>query len=230
METQPLDPLSSLIAANQQNAIEVNGPKQLGQSDFLQLLVAKLENQDPLAPSEDSEFVAQLATFSSLEQLVNANDNLQTLALGQSQIVNAQALSLIGKEALVESDSQVRIHNGRPDTIVYSVPKPATSVTLTVTNEAGEVVRTFELDNTAKGRVTLEWDGTDADGNPLADGIYHLEVQAQDLEGLPMEISLFKSLPIDGVNFAGGFITLISGDLEIPIDSIYEFRASQNLP
>ena len=118
METQPLDPLAGLIAAGQEQVIQVDGPEQLGQSDFLQLLVAKLENQDPLSPSEDTEFIAQLAQFSSLEQLVSANDNLLALSVGQSQILNAQALTLIGKEARVESGSQVRIHNGRPDTIV----------------------------------------------------------------------------------------------------------------
>ncbi len=43
-----------------------------------------------------------------------------------------------------------------------------------------------------------------------------------------MEIGLYQSLPIDGVNFAGGFITLVSGDLEIPLDSIFEFRSGRN--
>ncbi len=71
----------------------------LGKDDFLQLLVAQLQNQDPLKPMESTEFTAQLAQFSSLEQLYNVNENLDDLGSNQLAMNNTQTISMIGKSA-----------------------------------------------------------------------------------------------------------------------------------
>ncbi len=199
--------------------------RDLGRDEFLALLVAKLENQDPLEPAKDTEFVAELATFSSLEQLITVNDNLEGLSSSQSQLINAQALDLIGREALIESGNELRIKNGNPDTIVYAVPRQARDLSLTVLDSSGELVRNFELEKSPNGRVTLDWDGTDADGNKLADGDYQIKINAVDTQGEPMSIALFRSLKIDGVNFFDGKIALIAGDRELPYEMILEIRA-----
>jgi flagellar basal-body rod modification protein FlgD len=228
METT-IDPVIAL--QDQQAATAAagsSGTQELGREEFLKLLVAKLENQDPLNPAEDTEFVAQLATFSSLEQLIHANGTLDNIVLGQMDLVNAQALDLIGKEALVESDWEVNVKDGVPDELVYSIPQDARGVTLTITDANGVPVRTFELETTPNGRVTLDWDGTGEDGEPLADGTYKITVNATDLDGEPMSIALFRSLPIDGVTFVDGWISLISGDQVVPFDSIIEFRAGRS--
>ena len=71
----------------------------LGKDDFLQLLVTQLQNQDPLNPMDSTEFTAQLAQFSSLEQLYNVNDNLDSLGTNQLTMNNTQTVSMIGKSA-----------------------------------------------------------------------------------------------------------------------------------
>ena len=226
MDTVTVDPiLASSQAATQAQAVTANATPALGKEDFMKLLLAQLEHQDPMNPQDDAQFVSQLATFSSLEQLQTANGNLETLALGQSNLINSQALNLIGKNALVESGDTVHVQGGVPDSIVYSLPKEASSATLTVFGPDGAPVRTFDLDKSASGRTSLAWDGTDSNGKPLADGDYRIEVTATDLDGAPMTVSLFQSLSIDGVNFGGTGIELISGDREIPFDSIVEIRA-----
>ena len=83
----------------------------LGKEDFLKLLVAQLAHQDPLSPMENQEFVAQLAQFSSLEQMTNVNSNLQLLQVAQASMTNSQIASLIGKNVEVRSD-QVRLLGG----------------------------------------------------------------------------------------------------------------------
>jgi len=223
-----LDPVLDVIAqreaaaaAAQQNALTQG----LGRDEFLKLLIAQLENQDPLEPAKDTEFVAQMATFSSLEQLINANDNLEALALGQTSLVNSQALNLIGKSALVEAGSQFHIGNGKPEELVYILPQPAESAQLTLYASDGTPVHTFELETTPNGRVTLAWDGKDLDGKPVPDGDYRIEISATDGKGEPIPIALFKSLPIDGVNFLDGGFTLVSGDREIPFELILEIRS-----
>lgn len=199
--------------------------RELGRDEFLRLLVAKLQNQDPLEPSKDTQFVSELATFSSLEQLIEVNQNLQGLGLSQAQLINSQALGLIGKEALIDAGGTLRIKDGQPDTLVYAVPREAQDVTLTIRNASGQVVRTFALGPSPDGRVTLDWDGTDENGLVLADGDYTLDVQATDTQGQPMTVALWRSLPIQAVAFLNGGIALISGDLEIPFEMIYEIRA-----
>lgn len=220
--------IESLTSANApQNTAAATSAPALGRDDFLALLVAKLENQDPLDPAGDTEFVSQLATFSSLEQLIDVNDNLQGIGQGQALLVNSQALGLIGKEALVEAGGEVRIKNGEPETLVYAVPREANAVTMTIRDANGVTVRTLDLQTSPNGRVTVDWDGKDQDGNPLPDGDYKVEITATDTNDEPMIVPLFRSLPIDGVSFLAGGIALISGDREIPFETIFEFRAGR---
>ena len=76
----------------------VNASKEMDRDAFLSLLITQLQNQDPLNPTDSTEFTAQLAQFSSLEQLGNVNENLKQLQDFQASINNSQAVSLIGKE------------------------------------------------------------------------------------------------------------------------------------
>jgi flagellar basal-body rod modification protein FlgD len=225
------DPILSIM--QQRQAAEAasaaaEATQDLGREEFLSLLIAQLQNQDPLNPAEDTEFISQLATFSSLEQLIAANDNLINLAIGQASLVNAQALSLIGMEALVEVGDEIEITDGVPHQLVYVVPQEAESATLRIYDDEDNLVRTIELETTPNGRVTLPWDGTDDEGNPLEDGTYRIEVTATDLEGEPLAIALFRALTIDGVNFGPEGVSLVSGDREVLFEDILEIRAAQS--
>lgn len=226
IETDPILAIAERSEAAREAAVSQAG-KTLGRDEFLRLLIAQLQHQDPMSPVKDTEFVAQLATFSSLEQQMETNRRLDTLALGQASLVQSQALGLIGKDALVEAGDTVRIRNGKPDGLVYALPKPAREATLTVYGPDGAPVRVFTLEPGADGRVALDWDGKNQNGVPLPDGEYRIEVRATDLEGEPMKIALFRSLPIDGVNFGGEGLALVSGDREIPFETIVEIRAGR---
>ena len=225
MEALNFDPVGDVIAARDAQAQAQELPGGLGRDEFLKLLVAQLENQNPLEPAKDTEFVAQLATFSSLEQLISANDNLTALAVGQSNLINSQALGLIGKDALVEAGDEIRIAQGNPDQIVYALPRQANAATLTIYDENGTPLRVFDLQTTPNGRIELDWDGTDAQGNAVADGSYRFEVNATDAEGEPLALALFRSLPIEGVNFGSEGVSLVSGDQTISFATILEIRA-----
>ncbi|HEU4402291.1 MAG TPA: flagellar hook capping FlgD N-terminal domain-containing protein [Candidatus Polarisedimenticolia bacterium] len=221
------DPVLSAAQAAQeaQVASSTKSPHALGKDEFLKLLVAQLEHQDPLTPKADTEFVAQLATFSSLEQLMTANTNLTSIAAGQGSLLDAQALGLIGKEALVAGGDAVHVRQGKPDLIMYALPGPAREATLTLYGKDGAPVRTFRLDPGADGRVLLPWDGTDESGKPLADGDYRIEASATGASGEKLNVSLFRSLTIDAVDFGGEGISLVSGGQAIPFGSIVEIRA-----
>lgn len=227
MDTTAVNPVQSLAGVLDPTAA-AKQPGALGKEEFLTLLIKQLENQDPLEPMENSEFVAQLATFSSLEQLLAANDKLEMLAAGQVNLVNAQALNLIGKVALVAGNGEITVKAGVPDTLAYSLPNEAASAKITVYNADGVPVKVLTLDPKATGRATVDWDGTGDDGKPLPDGTYRVEASATDASGNTLEVSLFRALSIDSVSFDGGIISLISGDQEIPFDRIVEIRAGRS--
>ena len=86
--------------------------KLLGKDDFMKLLLAQLKNQDPLNPMDGTDFTAQLAQFSSLEQLSNLNTELKVQSVNQMTLGYAQSVNMIGKE-VVASDRQ-HDHGKRP--------------------------------------------------------------------------------------------------------------------
>lgn len=232
MSTTPIDPTQAGAAAGL--AAPNTTTPTLGQDDFLKLFIAKLENQDPLSPSEDTEFIAELATFSSLEQLINVNGNLQGLSLGQTQLLNAQSLDLIGKSALISSDGTLNVTSGVAEEIVYELPEGTRTASLRILDAQGKELRSITLDPSSQGRVSLAWDGMIDDPNdpagpqiPISDGDYQIEIIGTNVDGDTLSASLYRSLPIDGMSFEQGLIQLISGHRTIPMETIVEFRSSQ---
>jgi flagellar basal-body rod modification protein FlgD len=227
METT-LDPVVG-AAANANAALAARdslGPATLGRDDFLKLLIAQLQNQDPMEPAKDTEFMSQLATFSSLEQLISANANLENLALGQASLLNSQALTLIGREALVAAGDTVKVEDGKPAKLMYQLPQTAHDATLTVYGADGVPLRVLKLDASGGSWKALDWDGLDSQGHALADGDYRIEVSATGADGQPFKVPLAQALSIDGIRFGGeDGITLVSGDRELPFDEILEIRA-----
>ncbi|ANM30534.1 hypothetical protein ABI59_14550 [Acidobacteria bacterium Mor1] len=219
-----LTSLNPLVGTTQSNLTQEAPSNELGRNEFLQLLVAKLENQDPLNPAQDTEFIEQLATFSSLEQLISANDNLENLALGQGSLINAQALSLLGKEALSASDGLIELRDGLPEKMVYELPEGVQNAELVIRDSAGKPVRSIELTGEPGLRHDLEWDGLDEEGNRLDDGEYSYTVTATDGSGEELPVNVFEALKIDGVKFLNGGLALLSGDRELRMDAILEFR------
>lgn len=167
-------------AANQVAATLANtsgGTKSLGEQDFLNLLVAQLQNQDPLKPQDPSAFTAQLAQFSSLEQLTNVNSNLTKMASAN----NMSDLNMIGKQVVVNGD-QFNLGSSAV-TFGYQLNSAATKVDLEVLDSNGDTVATLEQQNMDGGQHLLSWDGTNDSGKALPAGQYRLAIKATDADG-----------------------------------------------
>lgn len=190
---------------------------------FLQLLVQQLQHQDPLNPISDQNFTAQLAQFSSLEQLAQINQNLVGIGAGQESLVNSQALNLLGKTVLVTGIDQVRLSAGSSERIYVEAAEGATAH-VKIKNAAGEVVRTLDV-AAGSGRRQVAWDGKDDAGHPLADGTYTVEVAATDASGNQAAARLLLALSVTGVSFAGGSLGLMAGDRTLSFDQILEIQS-----
>lgn len=148
-----------------------------GEQRFLKLLVTQLNNQDPLNPLDNAELTSQLAQMSTVSGIEKLNTAFQSLLAqsGSSQVL--QSASLIGHAVLVPGTG-LTLAQGVAVPFAVEVPQGADSVKVTVTDAAGNTVRSFDLGALPPGVKTLSWDGRSDAGAPLADGAYSFNVTA----------------------------------------------------
>ena len=198
-----------------------NPSQELDRDAFLNLLITQLQNQDPLNPTDSVEFTAQLAQFSSLEQLGNVNDNLKQLQDFQASINNSQAVSLIGKEITANGNS-LTYTGGQPVACNFKLDGDATIVAVSIYDHTGEFVRSFESYNLSAGNHTLQWDGMDQNSSLAAAGNYSFEVMAADANGNAIQTTTFFSGTVDKVIFDNNITYLISGNQRVALGDIIE--------
>lgn len=162
---------------------------------FLQLLTAQIQNQDPLAPMESTEFITQLAQLSSVEQSVATNEKLSRIT-GQIASVTAIAdIGLIDREVSVETGS-VKLDEGVAE-ISYTLSRTAQTAQVNILDEAGTVIRSIEGPTPAAGEpATLTWDGRDSSGSLVADGYYTAEINAESPAGETVGYRMFSDLRV----------------------------------
>lgn len=179
----------------------------MGKEDFLKLLVAQLSQQDPLNPQDGAEFVAQLAQFSSVEQLMNIRGGLDTLALAQQASTSAQVVGFIGREVVALGD-QVRLDAGAGEAS-FALGADAASVTVDVVNGEGKTVASVDGGRLGAGEQTVRLAGVrDADGNAL-EGDYTFRVRAKDAKGNAIDATTFTRGLVTGVTFENGYPELM---------------------
>jgi flagellar basal-body rod modification protein FlgD len=210
----PIDSNASAGDAQSSPAAQI-----LGKDDFLNMLIAQLQHQDPLNPTEGTEFTAQLAQFSSLEQLSNINDRLENMGQFQASLIDSQAVSYIGKEITAEGNS-IQLESGRPVECHFELGANAALAVISVYDASGGFVTSFETGPLNSGRQSVAWDGTDNNGNLASAGLYRFEVQALDAENQNLSVTPLMSSVVTGVSFQGQTTSLIT-DLEtIAIDDV----------
>jgi len=187
---------------------------ELGKTEFLNLLLAQLEFQDPMNPLKDQEFVAQLAQFSALEQQMLTNKRLEGVQMSQLALSNAQMASLIGKD-VVASGKTLRIDTGNVPPVALRLESAASTVKVRIKNAAGQVVATLERPAMGAGDHRLDWSGKDTAGNPLPPGNYTVEIEAKDAGGNTVSATPMLTGTITGVSFDKGYAEILVGDVPI---------------
>lgn len=201
------------------------GKSELGKDDFLKLMIEQLKNQDPLSPMEGTEFTAQLAQFSSLEQLNNMSKSLEQSISANFQLTqavnNTMTASLIGKEVKLEGTSLV--YNGQTDIgLGYNLPDTASSVTVKIFNQDGVLVKSFDGLEKTKGDHKLSWDFTDNNGGKVPIGNYRFEVEAKSMNNEDMVVKPFRTGLIDSLRFTDNGTMLVIDNIEYNLADVYE--------
>jgi flagellar basal-body rod modification protein FlgD len=223
MDTSAISSSTGTSSSGMTSALSGTSATSLGKQDFLKLLVAQLSHQDPLKPMENTEFVAQLAQFSNLEQLVSVNSNLELLQVSQMAMTNGQLAGLIGKE-VEASGSTISLTKGGTAPINFTLDSNASEVTLKITDSKGNTVRTITMSSASKGLNTTSWDGKDSNGNELASGSYKVAVSAKDSSGNSVSASSTFTGTVTGVTYEDGAAYLEIGSSTIPVSDIIAVR------
>lgn len=174
------------------------GSSQLGKQDFLNLLVKQLQYQDPLNPMDDKDFVAQLAQFSSLEQLTNISTGIDSLNKSQDRQQMMQAVGFIGKEVKASGYS-VNKNGTAVSKMYYTLPSDATAVTINIMDANGNIVRSDALGAQTAGEHGYVWDGKNTDGKLVDDGSYSIGITTSKADGTSMLVKSSVTGIVSGV-------------------------------
>ncbi|HLU28529.1 MAG TPA: FlgD immunoglobulin-like domain containing protein, partial [Glycomyces sp.] len=208
---------------------------------FLRMLVAQLSNQDPMNPQQGHEFAAQLAQFSSVEQLSTIGETLSVhtqllaqlsaglnaSALQQSEMAAmltqrgdlAAASGLIGQTIEANGNHVVWDGTGRAE-FGLELAEPAAHTQVVIRDEDGNVVRTLDLGHLGAGRHVPTWDGLDERGRPVEPGAYTFEVKATDPAGERIEATPFTRGRVDRITIEADGITLWIGTLAVAMSDL----------
>ena len=185
---------SSSVAPTGQNS-------QLGQEDFLALMVAQLQNQDPFKPMENGDFLGQMAQFSTVNGLQELNDKFAGLSANLSGDQALQAASLIGREVLVEQDSFRLSEAGESRPLAFVAEGPS-NVVVDIRDASGQLIQSLNVQASGAGMQRLEWNGRNARGAEVPAGTYQISARQLDASG-EVALPVLVSGRIDAVALGG---------------------------
>lgn len=211
--------IAQATAAGAQSSGATSSSKKLADNfdTFLSLLTTQLKYQDPLDPMDSNQFVAQLVQFSNVEQAIATNTNLEKLLSMQSANQMVGALGYIGKQVEATS-AQIPLKNGEA-TFSYTLDGNAESAAVVITDRVGNTVFTAPAE-TAAGKHSFTWQGTDSSGLTVADGAYSVKVVARDRDNGVVGASTAAVATVDGVETTETGFLLSLGDVKVELKDV----------
>lgn len=218
--------ITSTASTTSTTSSSASSTSSLGTYDtFIQLLCTQLQYQDPLNPTDATQFTSQLAQYSALEQQMETNDKLDELVDAMSSLSLSNGTGYLGRTVEAEGTDVSVEADGTVDAgWVYALDSDAAAVTLTVTDEDGNVVWSG-AGETSSGRHSFDWDGTDSDGNAVGEGVYTLSVTAADSSGNSVDSTTYVSGTVTGVSSVSGSAVVELGEMAISLDAITRLAA-----
>jgi flagellar basal-body rod modification protein FlgD len=194
----------------------IRAPGELGQEDFMRLMVAQMENQDPTKPMDNFEFLSQIAQFGTVDGIQGIEKGVE--GLGNAILSNQalQAVDLVGHQIMTDSNlGELTGAEGATLDATISLPDTAAEVTLYIQDLSGRLVYSQPLGPAAAGNKGVQWNGLDESGSAVPPGQYRVSAEAL-IGGKAQAVPVYThsevvSVTIDG---AGGapVLSLSSGD------------------
>jgi len=204
--------------------VEASGSNDLGKNQFMELMIAQMENQNPLEPQDNGEFISQLAEFSSLEEMQKLTGTVDSFATQFQSTQALQASAMVGRTVLVPGTESPLSSDGTISGIV-ELPESTGALKVSIFNVSGELVNTFNMGQQVAGSVPFVWDGTNSEGEYMPYDQYTFKVEANQ-GGEVKQINTLLSANVNSVSIGqSGDITLnLSGMGSIPLENVREIN------
>jgi len=173
------------------------GSSQLGQSDFLKLMSTQLSNQDPTNPMDNSQFLAQIAQFSSVSGIQDMQNTLKQLSDALISNQTMQAASLGGHQ-VVSTGSNAVLGSDRVLSGAINISQSTNDLKVGIYDSAGQLVRKVDMGPQGKGMLPITWDGVTDTGDQAPNGIYQIKAQA-DVNGSPQAMDTYVASVVSSV-------------------------------
>lgn len=192
---------------------------QLGQEEFLKLMTAQMNNQDPMKPMDDGEFFSQIAQFSSVAGIQELQNSFSQVATALQSNQALQASTMVGRTVMIPSNEAV--FDG--DTAVsgkVGVANATSGLTINIYESSGELVRSMPMGSQSSGVVGFSWDGRNSDGELLSGGDYRIEAIAQTGEE-NTELGILLAEKVESVTLGSGGVSLdLASNRSVPLSSV----------
>jgi flagellar basal-body rod modification protein FlgD len=183
---------------------------------FLSILTTQIQNQDPLDPLDSAEYTNQLVQYSSVEQAIKQNQNLEEIIASLTSNQSLGYVSYIGNE--VTADASTTTLSGSKASWSYSLDEDATGE-FEIRNSAGSIVYSGEIE-LAAGDGTFYWGGETDSGQQAVDGLYTISFNMKDASSRPETVRTTVSGVVDSVDWSSGEAVLKVGSQEFPVSSV----------
>lgn len=144
------------------------------QDQFLTLLVAQLQNQDPTNPMDNSQLTSQMAQISTVSGIEKLNSTVESVTIQLASMQMLQGVSMIGRTVLSEGNQLGLAAKEAEDgtkhltgTAAFDLDASASNVTVTITDANGKIVDTIEMGSANAGRSYFTWDGSNYTGESM---------------------------------------------------------------
>jgi len=199
-----------------------SGTSSMDTTEFLKVLVAQLKNENPLDPTDTSQFVNQITSYASYNQLVSMSSQLDSVVASMNSLVATNIVGFLGHTVEAYGDT-TSLQDGRA-TWGYSLDSAATKATITVKDADGKTVYQTNGE-TGAGKHSFTWDGTTSDGRKLTDGTYTIEISATDRSGASVLGGTTVSGRVTGIDGSSGTNMLQIGGAEVSFADIIKITA-----
>ena len=211
-----------------QKSVRKVGNNTLDKDAFLKLMLAQMKHQDPTNPQPSHEMAAQLAQFTSLEQLNNINSTLGNMNKAQQPQMNYQALNFIGKKVSGDSSKVLRIANDTKHDFNFNLSGDAAKISVKVLDGDGNLVRQIDNQNMKKGANTVTWNGMTDDGSAARPGEYRFVAEATSSNGGKLFAKTDFDGKISGMNFTPEGPVLLVGNQTIRMQDVKRIEEVPN--
>lgn len=211
-----IDP-AVLAALNAGKTSDRRDSKELGQNQFLTLMLAQLKNQDPMKPTDPTQFLSQLAQFSQVTSTQNVEAKIGELndSLRATQVLNGT--TLVGRSVLARTDTAHFVMDSKLSGVV-DIPEGASSAQVEVRDIAGQLIRRFAIPAT-QGANEFSWDGYTSTGAKAASGTYAIKITA-NVSGTTESLDPMLYSKVSSVTMGSSGLVVNTGVGPVPLDDV----------